>query len=215
MHACASVAWRHISSLFWIDNYTVWDFLFMIEHKIERKCGVSVAEWLRSLTSNYLPFTAVGLNPDRDIGFFHSLWNISDSTQVPVPDCPFVTEIIQGRHRGLPLPVKMERCHMTYTVSVWRKSKPNQTKEFLINFFIKRQNIRHILIFFCSYAFMNNIFKTLGLTIINYNKPVTSNKIIGLECTCSEWTGESEITSHFCHFHSVCNKSTSYFCKTG
>jgi hypothetical protein len=33
--------------------------------------GVSVAEWLRSLTSNHLPLTAVSSNPDRDFGFFH------------------------------------------------------------------------------------------------------------------------------------------------
>jgi hypothetical protein len=33
--------------------------------------GASVAEWLRSLTSNHLPLTAVGSNPDRDFGFFH------------------------------------------------------------------------------------------------------------------------------------------------
>jgi hypothetical protein len=29
------------------------------------------AEWLRSLTSNHLPLTAVGSKPDRDFGFFH------------------------------------------------------------------------------------------------------------------------------------------------
>jgi hypothetical protein len=33
--------------------------------------GASVAEWLRSLTSNHLPLTAVGSNPDRDFEFFH------------------------------------------------------------------------------------------------------------------------------------------------
>jgi hypothetical protein len=33
--------------------------------------GVYVAEWLRSLTSNHLPLTAVGSNPNRDIGFFY------------------------------------------------------------------------------------------------------------------------------------------------
>jgi hypothetical protein len=33
--------------------------------------GASVAEWLRSLTSNHLPLTAVGSNLDRDFGFFH------------------------------------------------------------------------------------------------------------------------------------------------
>jgi hypothetical protein len=33
--------------------------------------GASVAEWLRSLTSNHLPLTPVGSNPERDFGFFH------------------------------------------------------------------------------------------------------------------------------------------------
>jgi hypothetical protein len=33
--------------------------------------GASLAEWLKLLTSNYLPLTAVGSNPDRDFGFFH------------------------------------------------------------------------------------------------------------------------------------------------
>jgi hypothetical protein len=51
--------------------------------------GASVAEWLRLLTSNHLLLTAVGLNPDRDFGFFHvrsypaSLQNVGGSTQVP------------------------------------------------------------------------------------------------------------------------------------
>jgi hypothetical protein len=31
--------------------------------------GASVAEWLRLLTSNHLPLTAVGSNPDRDFEF--------------------------------------------------------------------------------------------------------------------------------------------------
>jgi hypothetical protein len=33
--------------------------------------GASVAEWFTSLTSNHLPLTAVGSNPDRDFGFFY------------------------------------------------------------------------------------------------------------------------------------------------
>jgi hypothetical protein len=32
---------------------------------------MSVAEWLRCLTSNHLTITAVGSNPDKDIAFFH------------------------------------------------------------------------------------------------------------------------------------------------
>jgi hypothetical protein len=30
-------------------------------------------KWLRLLTSNHLPLTAVGSNPDRDFGFFHNI----------------------------------------------------------------------------------------------------------------------------------------------
>jgi hypothetical protein len=39
--------------------------------QLQKKVGASVAEWLRSLTSNHLPLTAVGSNLDRDLGFFH------------------------------------------------------------------------------------------------------------------------------------------------
>jgi hypothetical protein len=60
----------------------------------------SLAEWVRSLTSNHLSLTAVGSNPYRDFGFFH-MRNLSSfklresggSTQVPV-DLP---EIMHGR----------------------------------------------------------------------------------------------------------------------
>jgi hypothetical protein len=33
--------------------------------------GASMAEWLRSLTSNHLSLTAMGSNPDREFGLFH------------------------------------------------------------------------------------------------------------------------------------------------
>jgi hypothetical protein len=33
--------------------------------------GASMAKWLRLLTSNHLPLSTVGSNPDRDFGFFH------------------------------------------------------------------------------------------------------------------------------------------------
>jgi hypothetical protein len=31
-----------------------------------------LAKWLRSLTLNHVLLNAVGSNPDRDLGFFHS-----------------------------------------------------------------------------------------------------------------------------------------------
>jgi hypothetical protein len=52
--------------------------------------GASVAEWLRSLTLNNLPLTAVGSNPERDFWFFMwgsypaSVRNVGGSSQVPV-----------------------------------------------------------------------------------------------------------------------------------
>jgi hypothetical protein len=50
------------------------DIINSVNHVLgfhDRCVGASVAEWLRSLTSNHLPLTAVGSNPDRDFGFFH------------------------------------------------------------------------------------------------------------------------------------------------
>jgi hypothetical protein len=43
----------------------------LINVLLQTEFGASVAEWLRSLTSNLLPITAVGSNPDRDFGFFN------------------------------------------------------------------------------------------------------------------------------------------------
>jgi hypothetical protein len=58
-----------------------------------------MAEWLRSLTSNNLPFTAVGLNPYRDFGFFHvrKLSSKLYRTSVVLLICLFVPEIMYGR----------------------------------------------------------------------------------------------------------------------
>jgi hypothetical protein len=58
------------------------------------QAGVSVAEWLRSLTSNHLPLTVVGLNPYRDFGFFHVR---KLGTSVVLLRCPFVPEIMHRR----------------------------------------------------------------------------------------------------------------------
>ena len=45
--------------------------LVLVLHYILKTFGVSVAEWLRSLTSNCLPLTDVGSNATRDFGFFY------------------------------------------------------------------------------------------------------------------------------------------------
>jgi hypothetical protein len=55
------------------------------------KDKASVTEWLRSLTSNYLPHTTVGLNPARDIkwgSFPVSLQSVEGSTHVL--DCAWI-----------------------------------------------------------------------------------------------------------------------------
>jgi hypothetical protein len=40
-------------------------------HKLlNENMKLSLAKWLRLLTSNHLPLTVVGLNPDMDFGFF-------------------------------------------------------------------------------------------------------------------------------------------------
>jgi hypothetical protein len=45
-----------------------------------------MAEWIRSLTSNHLPLTAVGSIHNRDFGFFHILLRYL-----------YVPEIMHGR----------------------------------------------------------------------------------------------------------------------
>jgi hypothetical protein len=88
-----------------------------------------VAEWLRSLTSNHLPLNAVGSNSDRDFdtqgSYLASLRNVGGSTRVPVR----AWNNAQKGTWGLPPPVKLERRQMTYTVSVWRKTKSNQNTQ--------------------------------------------------------------------------------------
>jgi hypothetical protein len=55
-----------------------------------------MAEWLRSLTSNHLPLTAVGSNPDRDSEFFHVKKLRIQLMLVVLLQCPLVPEIMHG-----------------------------------------------------------------------------------------------------------------------
>jgi hypothetical protein len=61
--------------------------------------GASVAEWLRLLTSNHLPLTAVGSNPDRGLWILscEEAIQLAYRTSVVLLRCPFVPEIIHGR----------------------------------------------------------------------------------------------------------------------
>jgi hypothetical protein len=56
-----------------------------------------VGEWLRSLTSNYLPLTAVGSNLDRTWIFScEEAIQLAYGTTVVLLRCPFVPEIMHG-----------------------------------------------------------------------------------------------------------------------
>jgi hypothetical protein len=92
--------------------------------------GASVAKWLRFLTSNHLPLTAVGSDPTGTLNSFMwgsypaSLWNAS----LVLIRCQFVLEIMHGGGSwGLPSPV-----NMTYNRFV--RLKTEQKKN--INFFV-------------------------------------------------------------------------------
>jgi hypothetical protein len=57
-----------------------------------------MAEWLRLLTSNHLPLTTVGSNPDRDLGFFiEESIPLAYRMLVVLLRCPFMPEIMHGR----------------------------------------------------------------------------------------------------------------------
>jgi hypothetical protein len=62
-------------------------------------CRASVAEWLRSLTSNHLLLTAMGSNPDRDFGlsYVRKLCEEAIGASVVLLRCPFVPEKMHGR----------------------------------------------------------------------------------------------------------------------
>jgi hypothetical protein len=61
--------------------------------------NTSVAEWLRSLTSNHLPLTAVGSNPDMGLWILSckEAIQLAYGTSVVLLRCPFVPEIIHRR----------------------------------------------------------------------------------------------------------------------
>jgi hypothetical protein len=59
-----------------------------------------VAEWLRSLTSNHLPLTAVGSNPDRNFVFLDvriQAIKLAYGMSVVLLGCPFMPEIMHGK----------------------------------------------------------------------------------------------------------------------
>jgi hypothetical protein len=73
----------------------------MVYLNVQKHTRASSAEWLRLLTSNHLPLTAVGLNPDRDF------WVLSCEEAIQLAyrksmvllRCLFVPEIV---HRMAP-----------------------------------------------------------------------------------------------------------------
>jgi hypothetical protein len=117
--------------------------------------GASMAEWLRLLTSNHLPLTAVRI-PTGTLDCFMwgsypaSLRNVSVSTQVPV--CAWNN--VQKSTWGLPPPVRLERRHMTYTVSVWHKTQLNKH---IMCYYDKKVLNKNILV--CVISFLNMIYK--------------------------------------------------------
>jgi hypothetical protein len=69
---CPLMCWRDD-----VSRQRVYPLLTILLYRIKMcpcflilELGASVAEWLRSLTSNHLPLTSVGSNLDRDFGFF-------------------------------------------------------------------------------------------------------------------------------------------------
>jgi hypothetical protein len=63
------------------------------------------------------------MNPYRDFGSYPaSLRNVGGSTLVPVR----AWNNARKGTWGLPPPVNLERRHMTYIVSVWRKTQSNK-----------------------------------------------------------------------------------------
>ena len=76
-------------------------------------------QWLHSLTSNYLLFTVAGSNPARQFEFYSaSLRNIGGSFQVSAR----AWNKARRGTCGLPPQVKLESCHIIFTVLV-RKTR--------------------------------------------------------------------------------------------
>jgi hypothetical protein len=78
---------------------------------------IFIVKWLRSLTLNHLPLTAVvSLHSTRGKAI-----QLANGTSVVILRFPFMSERM---HRGLPQTVKLKSRHMTYTVLLRRKSQP-------------------------------------------------------------------------------------------
>jgi hypothetical protein len=67
--------------------------------------GASMAEWLRSLISQHLPYIVVGSNPDRDFGLFHVY--VSGSTS------PWSIEIYINSNKHSDYMI-LHKCYKTY-----------------------------------------------------------------------------------------------------
>ena len=73
-----------------------------------------MAKLLRSLNSDHLPLTIVGLSPSGTLDSFMS-GSYPDSLSMVLLRCSLVSEIM---HDGLPPPVKLECHRMTIRVLV-------------------------------------------------------------------------------------------------
>ena len=76
-----------------------------------------MSECLKSLTHLLVLLVIVGSNPAREFGFIHEEAIQRDyGTSEVLLRCPLMP--------GLPPPVKLESCHITFTVLVRRKTQP-------------------------------------------------------------------------------------------
>jgi hypothetical protein len=119
-------------------------------------------EWLRSLTSNHLPHTAVFRIPTRILESFMwgcyqaSLRNICGSTQVSVR----AWNNARKGTWGLPPPVNLERGHMTYTVLVGPKTHLNSQTNCLLRNVLK---LKYLSILFSINLMVSSISTLAGL----------------------------------------------------
>jgi hypothetical protein len=122
-------------------------------HFINIKRGLSVAEWLRSLTSNTLPLTLWVRIPTETL----------DSTQVPV-------RAGNNARRGtwdLPPPLKLERRQMTYTVPVRRKTQLDKQKYMKTNVSWMTRNWNLLNMSFSNFSLRGSDLKISKIPFIN------------------------------------------------